>query len=418
MNIIMFVVSTYILIRINHKISLILFILVPIYITMYFIFKNKLYKLNYEYTEAQNMFFSEMNMQLDNIKIVKINVLFNILNNRLNNSFNVLYKKGIKSFKSNISFSNIGVLTSVTANIIIWYWGITEIINNNLTLGQFTILTLYFSNIMGSIKYFLSFSSQYQNIKASYERINEWVSIDKEQNDSESIKSLNEINLTNISFGYSNDRLLYEDFNYLFSKGYIYHIKGSNGSGKSSLINIIIGLYNSQYEGCVEFNNISINTLDMYSVRDKLIGVTEQEPILLEDTILNNITYNLESINQDEINKFINILNLQSFIEKLPQGIESNILTKNYNLSGGEKQKISLLRTFIKSPDLIILDEATSALDKDTVNNLKLYIESIKKDKIIIIIDHNDSFKDTIDFIIDLDEEKTKKKLDKPMITV
>ncbi|HHD2753702.1 TPA: ATP-binding cassette domain-containing protein [Clostridium perfringens] len=288
--------------------------------------------------------------------------------------------------------------------MVILYFGITEIIAGNLTIGEFTILSLYFSNIMNSIKYFLVYSNEFQNVKAAYNRILEWLSIDVEQNAELVINKISDIRIENLIFGYPDNNLLYKGLNYTFSSGNIYQIKGVNGSGKSTLINILIGLYNNNFEGNVIFNNISIKNLNMYNIRTNLIGVTEQEPILLQDSIFNNITYNINEIDKLKMKEYIKILNLELFIENLPNGINTEILSKNYNLSGGEKQKLSLLRTLLKNPDLIILDEVTSALDKSTTNNLKSLIESIKEDKIIIIIDHNDNFKDIVDFVIDIDE--------------
>lgn len=402
-NIAMFIVSFIILCNINSKIAFILIILVPVYAIIYFVFRKRIYKVNYEFKETQNLFFSEMNMHLDNIKIVKINVLFNILKERLNNAFSRLFERAMILTKTTSLFSGINSLITITSNTLILYFGIMEIKSNNLSLGEFTILTLYFSNMMNSLKYFLSLSSEFQNIKASYDRLSEWISMKLENNNSLMIKSIDDIKVEDLSFGYTESNLIYDSFRFTFSKGNIYKVKGKNGSGKSSLVNLLIGLYNNHFTGDVKINGISIKNLDMYNVRNKLIGVTEQEPLLLPDSIMNNITYNLDEINTNKLNEYIELLNMTEFLSKLPNYLDTVLSPKSYNLSGGEKQKISLLRTLLKDPDVLIFDEATSALDKQTTNNLKLLIESIKREKIIIVIDHNDNFDDIVDNVLEID---------------
>lgn len=97
-------------------------------------------------------------------------------------------------------------------------------------------------------------------------------------------------------------------------------------------------------------------------------------------------------------------INLYSFIESLPKKLETIIGEKNSNLSGGEKQKLSILRVLYKNPPVIILDEPTSALDEESIRCLQVYLNQIKRDKIIILISHNSEFISISDEIVDLDK--------------
>lgn len=123
-----------------------------------------------------------------------------------------------------------------------------------------------------------------------------------------------------------------------------------------------------------------------------MIGVVEQEPTLLKDSIINNITYNLDKYDSNILESSVKKLKLDKFVSKLKDGLNTNISERSCNISGGEKQKISIIRTLLKNPDIIILDEANSALDSDSTAQLNSILEKEKENKIIILISHSDAF--------------------------
>ncbi|MPN30036.1 hypothetical protein SDC9_177493 [bioreactor metagenome] len=128
---------------------------------------------------------------------------------------------------------------------------------------------------------------------------------------------------------------------------------GCNGKGKTTLVNLIIGL-NQDYSGNIFYNNVNIEDLDLYYMRKNLFGITEQEPNLINDSIRNNLTFGDSSLSDETIKKYISNLGISSFILDLPNKLDYEISDKNSNISGGEKQKISLLKAFVKNPDIII----------------------------------------------------------------
>lgn len=149
------------------------------------------------------------------------------------------------------------------------------------------------------------------------------------------------------------------------------------------------------------FNGMPISYVNMYDLRKEHIGVSEQEPILFEDTI----RYNFElgrTVDNNLLLRLFDILDMGSFLSSLPNGMETIIGEKSANLSGGEKQKIALVRALIKNPDVLILDEPTSALDSVCTANLISYLKSIQKDKIIILITHDYRLEESTDTIVSL----------------
>lgn len=166
------------------------------------------------------------------------------------------------------------------------------------------------------------------------------------------------------SFGENN---LFKNFSYSFTKGNIYFLKGINGRGKSSLFNLIVGLYPEAYDGEILFNEINIKELDTFYLRKNLIAFTEQDPILLDDEAFEN-TKNVK------IFKNTNSPKLKSFFKD--------------EISGGENQRLAILSALCKNADLLLFDEPTSNLDEKSKQIFLEYLQEIKKDKIILLISH------------------------------
>ncbi|GFR34195.1 ATP-binding cassette domain-containing protein [Thermobrachium celere] len=145
----------------------------------------------------------------------------------------------------------------------------------------------------------------------------------------------------------------------------------------------------------------------MYNIRKYLIAVVEQEPTLLSSSIKNNILFGVSQnkIKNQDINYWFKKFNLYDFIIGLPNHYDYNIGENSKNISGGQKQKLAIIRALLKRPQIIILDEPTSSLDKIGKNVLIEILQNIKKDRIIIIITHdNDIFK-ICDEVIELSQK-------------
>jgi ABC-type bacteriocin/lantibiotic exporter with double-glycine peptidase domain len=399
-NALTLIIVFYISFKINRKLTMILIPLIPLYLAIYFVFKKPLFKSGYELKENQNKFFSKMNEQLYNINLIKLNSTFEESQKQLRTSFSTMFESLLKYTRISYIFSSSDSMTMIISQIIIFFFGGMEIINENLTIGQFTIIISYFSMIMGCISYYLNLGKSYQDALVSYNRLEEILNETKEINGDKRINSIDTIVLKEVCFSYDDTNNIIDNFNYTFKKGNIYGIIGQNGTGKSTFINLILGLFNNYYKGNIYYNSIELKKLDMYYIRKRIIGISEQEPALINDTIGKNVTYGIDIYNYDDIEEVLKSLNLD--INKFQDGLNTNIYEAANNISGGEKLKISLARTFLKNPDMIILDEPTSALDVNSIEKLEFILKEIKKDKIIIIVTHNRDILDILDEIIDL----------------
>ena len=399
------VASFIILLHINVPIALGLLTLLPIYAALYLVFRKSLFNSNMQYREKQDVYMSTVSKQFQNIYYVKINVLFHEVSKRLKEMFEILFKYLYKYYKLNYIYSNLGNTILIIANVILILFGGLAVVNNTLSIGMFTILNVYFSMIISALAFFLGLAANLQEAKTSYSRLQELYNIPQEHNGKTVLSDINEIQINNLSFAYNKNRKFYNSSNIRFKKGNIYFLVGENGSGKSTFINLIVGLYMKEFEGKILFDNVDITDIDLYSARRKIISISTQEPILLCDTIYENITLGIEDIDMQEIENWLETFNIHDTIKKMPNGIHTKLSEKSANISGGEKQKFTHIRSFLKESCLMIFDEPTSALDKKSTEAFKSVLLKQKKDKIVIIITHDQSINDIADYTVSFDND-------------
>ena len=448
-NIIRIIVPFVILLTNNRSITVLMVGFILVFIILYQVLKEWIYKAGLIFRESQEIFISKLYEQLKHVKLIKTDSIQAEMNKRIEDRFTDFKKIAIQSQKANFVYSSLDSVIASFAKISLFVIGGIQVLNGNFTIGSFTIFNSYFNMMLGSSRYFFNLGGTYQNAMSSYNRIQDILKYKSESNGEKIIKSIDKIELSDIQFSYNSfqdinhqclisrlnteqnsvieDRVhateqvreknVINQFNAKFSKGNIYVVTGPNGAGKSSLISLIMGLYIQEYNGEIKYDGISIRKIDMVKARKEIIGFAEQEPLLINDDIRYNLQYNNRS-NANEVNfskktdniytkkripslyECVKVLNMKSFIGE--NSFSFIINEKNNNISGGEKQKISILKVLYKNPTLMIFDEPTSALDKNTTMQFINYLHKIKNEKIIIIVTHDEYVKNYCDEIIQI----------------
>ena len=388
--IVVFVVKT------NIKLSCLFFLLTPIYFVIYKFFKRKVYNASFKYKEEQNVFFGMFVHKIDNLYNIKINNFDNTTLNEVESGFQKLLYQVMSFSKIAFGFTSIGSIISSLFNISLVFIGGVQIINGNLTIGIFMTISNYFSAYIGAIEYLLTIGKEYQQFLVSVKRMEDILKLDIELNGKIYIPEIQEIRLQNLKYSFENNNLLIDIKEEVFQRGKIYCIIGENGAGKSTLINLICKVYDD-YKGNIYINNVDIKNVDIKNIRENKIAFLEQHLVFYSNSIKENLIYGLSRYDEDLLLKYQQDFDIYEF-EKERNLTKEHLVT---NLSGGEKQKIGLIRTFLKQFDVIILDEPSSFLDQASNNTLIKYILEFKKqNKIVILVTHDKSIATIADYIL------------------
>lgn len=395
-TIISLVVILTIIASINIYFLFIFLCFIPIYVIIYLSYRKKLYQYQYLKTEQRNKFFGVFQQQISSIRKVKQDALFYKSIKMLMESFQAFYKRAIKDTILSQFYVGSEQIVSLLFQCFMFILAGYFIFNHSITFGKITILLNYFAIIRSNIKYFMNLGELLQSAKVSSNRIHELFCIDHEKNGDKKLEVIENIKFENITFFYPEQKnAVLQSFSYCFNKGNFYTICGNNGVGKSTLINIVLGLYQQMQSGCIRYNGVDINQLDMYYLRENKIAVVSQSLIFMD-----NFVSEIFGVSESDFSNFIDSFGKRSLFRNEWFDV---LLLFNKNimeLSGGEKQKIAICYALYKKPQLLLLDEPTSSLDAKSIPLFLELLHQIKRDKIIISVTHDEEIQKNSDFTL------------------
>ena len=388
----------------SWKMTLVVLIIIPLYVILYLI-TNKLNKK----TERKVM---EQAAELESHLVESINTVSTIkrfgvedyFNLRTENRFVKLLNTGYISGLNAVFSSYSSTFLSNIFTIIVLWVGSYFVLSKVLTPGElmsFYALLGYFTGPLNSL---IGVNKTIQNALIASDRLFEIMDLEVEKECKISLtkEMLGDIRFSHVSFRYGSRVDVFDDFNLEIKKGLITGIVGESGSGKSTLIHLLQNIYPIS-KGNIFINNIDITHVDNYSLR-KIVGVAPQNVDLFKGTIAGNIA--LGDFEPD-MNRIIQIsmkVGIQKIIDKLPQGIYTDVGENGLALSGGERQKIAFARVLYRNPEIIILDEATSAMDSESEDQIMEVVRELKSEgKTVIMIAHRLSTVLNADTIIVMD---------------
>ena len=289
--------------------------------------------------------------------------------------------------------------------VVLWFGG-KDVIDGVWTLGDFTAFILAITQMYQPIKNFAQLNSTIQKAVAGSERVFEILDEKNSIYDLPNAKVLDsfskDIVYKNVNFSYEKGKQILRGINIDIKKGQTVAFVGSSGSGKSTIANLVLRFYDVD-NGEILVDGINIKDLKLSSLRDK-IGVVSQDVFLFNDTIKYNISYGKMDATDEEIETVAKAANAHKFISKMPKGYNTLIGERGMKLSGGEKQRIAIARAMLKNPPILVLDEATSALDSESEKLVQEAIETLMKNRTVILIAHRLSTVINADKIVVIDK--------------
>lgn len=347
---------------------------------------KKMKKISFKSQEKNSDITSKLSEIFNNIEIIKSNNASEYeLNNFKEQNFKFFFLN-LKAVKiSSLASPLMEVLGSIGVSVVIIIGG-KEVIDGQMSVGSFfSFLTALFM-LYTPIKRISSLYNQMQDAIAAGERTFEILEQTPSIKDGNTLMptSINNIIFKNVSLNYDRHQAL-KDVSLHVNKGDFIALIGSSGGGKSSLVNLLVRLYDTS-SGDIFINDINIKDINLTSLRDKISFVT-QRVYIFNDTIAANVAY-AKNIDEQKIKQCLIQANAYEFVKNFENGIYEKLDEFGTNLSGGQRQRIAIARALYHDPEILILDEATSALDNTSEKQITKAIENIIKNKITFVIAH------------------------------
>ena len=385
--------------------ALITIITITIYVILTFIITQWRVQFRRDMNSADNSVSTKMIDSLLNFETVKY---FNNENHEFNRLDVSLKKYELAANKSRHSLSLLNIaqiiviMSGITIMLVMTAFGIRS---NDISIGGFVVINAYMLQLYQPLNFL---GSVYREIQQSLvDMENMFNLLDEKSKVKDSLKQLKinsktEIKFSNISFGYDERRTVIKDISFDVPNGKKVAIVGPTGAGKSTISRLLFRFYDPTI-GSIYINDENINSISQHSLR-KIIGVVPQDTVLFNDTIHYNISYGDPKASEDDIINAAKNADIHNFVISLPDGYETIVGERGLKLSGGEKQRVAIARTFLKNPKILFFDEATSALDSSTEKEIQKNLENISKNKTTLIIAHRLSTAAYADNIIVLDK--------------
>ncbi len=392
----------------NWQLTLFCFFTLPFVLVLVRVLAKKLRKLNKNNQEQYGLMTQVVTEAVQGQKVVKLFSGIDYETNRFSESVASIKENSVR--QSGTSSLNSGLsqfLVSVALSCIL-YFATTRSKANGFTAGDFISFITAMIMILQPMKRITNVTQSLQRGLASAESVFEF--LDEEEEVDAGTVGINEvignIKINNLSFKYpTSEKNVLDQINMEIKSGETVALVGSSGSGKTTLANLIPRFYIPS-TGDITLDGVDLNEIKLNDLRSQ-IALVSQEVVLFNDSVYNNISYGSNTkFSKEDVYNAAKLANALEFIEKLPQGFETDIGENGTRLSGGQKQRLAIARAILKNAPILVLDEATSALDNQSEKLVQEALDRLMANRTTIVIAHRLSTIQHADKIVVMEQGK------------
>ena len=388
------------------RIALFAFLPIPIIFFGSIKFQRKLTPKYKDVRTKAGLLASRLNNNLGGILTIKSFTTENWELNRLDNESRAYQRSNKSAIKLSSAFIPLIRFAILFAFIAILLIGGFQVWNRQLDVGTYSFLVFITQRLLWPLTTLGHVLDEFQRSMASVNRVIDLIDTPIKINDGKkriNAKKINgEIIFKNIYFNYPGRKSTLEDININIPNKMTLGIVGLTGSGKSTLIKLLLRIYDSN-QGTITLDNVPIKEIKLNDLR-KCISLVSQETYLFHGSVHENISYGSNKANLKEIIRAAKVAEAHEFIKQLPEGYKTIVGERGQRLSGGQRQRIALARAVLKDSPILILDEATASVDNETELLIQKSLSKLSKNRTTIVIAHRLSTIKNADNIIVLDK--------------
>lgn len=378
------------LVWLNPKLALFTLIPVPLVFLGSWIFWQKVYPRYYRLWDASSKQMSVLNGMLSGIRVVKAFAQEDREYKRFQTANDHLRHWRLWVDHTNATYSAAMQLVFSLGGLIVWYVGGRDVIGREMTLGQLIAFLAYLAMFYAPLSALSNFTTWLTSFLSGSKRVLEL--LDTPLTIPEAAQPIawenpqGAIRFDRVTFGYDRNQPVIKDVSFDVRPGEMIGIVGRSGSGKTTMVNLLSRFYDVQ-EGTIEIDGIDIRQLSMQQLRRNL-GIVFQESFLFRGTIWKNLSYGRPGTSIEEGLQAARAAGAHDFICRTQLGYETLLGEHGAGLSGGEKQRLSIARTLLYDPQILILDEATSNIDAESEKSIQEALEVLTQGRTTVAIAH------------------------------
>lgn len=392
----------------SRIVTLFFLIVIPINVMLVYAFRNTISTTNRKFRKETENISARVSNMLGMIPVTKAHGLENEEIAHLEENIRRLREQGLILDKVTAYFGSIlWVISQMMSAVCLFFTGYLAL-KGKIQVGDMVLYQNYFNSISNNIQSLINIYPELTKGLESIRSVSEIVLSDRIEDNSNKIRLRyvhGSISFDHVYYRYPNsDEDIIKDFSLNVEPGECIAFVGASGSGKSTVMNMIIGFLIAT-RGTVKIDGKPIEDLNLVDYRH-FISVVPQNSILFTGSIRENITYGLTGITEERLAEVVRLANIDEFTDNLPDGLDTMIGEDGGKLSGGQKQRISIARALIRDPKILILDEATSALDNISEYHVQKAISHLIKGRTTFIVAHRLSTIRDADRIVVMDNGK------------
>ncbi len=363
---------------------------VPVNVLLVYFFRNSMVSTNRVFRKENENISAKVSSMIDMIPVTKAHGLENEEIVDIEGKIRTLKEHGLLVDRVNAYFGSIIWVASQIMSAVCLFFTAWLAMKGKIQIGDVVLFQSYFSSISASIQGIVNVYPEITKGMESVSSVSE-VILSKDLEDSNGRIKLRYVHGTvkfdNVCYRYPDGKEdIIRDLSVNVEPGECVAFVGSSGSGKSTVMNMIIGFLKPT-RGSLLIDGKPIEELKLSDYRH-FISVVPQNCVMFTGTIRENITYGLKNISEERLREVVHLANIDEFTDQLPDGLDTQVGENGANLSGGQKQRISIARALIRDPRILILDEATSALDNISEYHVQQAINHLTEGRTTFIVAH------------------------------
>jgi len=393
-----------VLLYLNWKLALVILILNPLVIKVFIGIFKKLSKLMKGRNKSIAKFNNSLVESLELFNQIRVQNreghFFDKVNEDATDIRDKTYDYDVKWRKS----ISVAQLLMTYSNLLFKMLAVYFVLKSGMSIGEMMAIFVYAGMVTAPINMLLRFTQRYHDAKEAMDRLNDILRLKTEpkyemKTDPFEGKETASIELRDVTFAYDENKTVFEKFNLKIEAGEKVAITGETGKGKSTLANMIMGLY-PVTKGEIFYNGVEVKDVGYEKIREN-IGFVLQAPLMFNATLRYNLSLG-KAYSDEDMYEALKVAQLYEFVDGLDEKLDTIVGKNGTKLSGGQRQRLSIARVLLDKPKVIIFDESTSSLDMETEDRLLEALDEYIKDKTIITIAHRQTTIDKSERVIEL----------------